>query len=75
MPDDATNPDPDSKVTDETKSEEEREASRRADAGDGPTPEEEAAADRSKDSAEGVEEPYREMTERGANVKGEGQIE
>lgn len=72
MPDDL---DPDALVTDETKAEEEREAQEQKDAGPGPTPEEEAAADRSKDSAAGVEEPYREMTERGANVKGEGEIE
>ncbi len=72
MPDDR---DPDALVTDETKSEEEREAQEQVDAGREPTAEEEAAADRSKDSASGVEEPYREMTERGANVKGEGQIE
>ncbi|MDQ6696855.1 MAG: hypothetical protein M3Z46_05295 [Actinomycetota bacterium] len=72
MPDER---DPDALVSDETKAEEEREAEEQSDAGRGPNAEEEAAADRSKDSAEGVEEPYREMTERGANVKGEGQIE
>jgi hypothetical protein len=72
MPDDR---DPAALVSEKTKSEEEREAREKIDAGRGPTPEEEAAADRSKDSAAGVEEPYREMTERGANVKGEGEIE
>ena len=44
-------------------------------AGRPPTPDEEAAADRTADSAEGVEEPYRDMTEKGAHVKGEGAIE
>jgi hypothetical protein len=72
MPD---NRDPDVLVSDAPVSEEEREAQDRADAGRPPTPEEEAAADRSKDAAAGVEKPYRDMTERGANVKGEGQIE
>lgn len=76
MPEDSDSPDPDSLVSDQTKSEEEREAStEHGDSGADPTPEEEAAADRSKDSAEGVEEPYRDMTRKGADVKGEGQIE
>lgn len=72
MPDDRK---PDDLVDDDTKAEEDREAGIHADAGRGPTDGEEAAADRSKDSAEDVAEPYRDMTERGAHVKGEGQIE
>ena len=34
----------------------------------------EEQADRSRDSAEGVDEPCREMTDKGAHVKGEGEI-
>jgi hypothetical protein len=71
MPDDR---DPDALVDEETKAEEDREATAHIDAGRGPTPEEEAAADRSKDSGKEVAESYREATERGANVKGEGQV-
>jgi hypothetical protein len=42
-------------------------------AGRGPTPEEEAAADRSASSADGeVAEHYEEMLERGAAQEGEG---
>lgn len=74
MPEDAGPTDADSLVSDDTKAEEEREAIRQSGAGEGPTPEEEAAAERSKDSAAGVEEPYREMTKLGAEVEGEGQI-
>jgi hypothetical protein len=42
-----------------------------------PTPEEEAAAERSADEldVDGVAEHAEDMYERGANVKGEGQIE
>lgn len=74
MTDDSGAPEPDSLVDDETRREQEREASAKADPGRGPTPEEEAAADRTKDAAEGVEEPYKEMLDLGANVKGEGEI-
>jgi|GEM_PF-6400810 len=43
------------------------------DAGAGPTPEEEAAADRSADSADGeVADHYEEMIEKGAAQEGEG---
>lgn len=43
------------------------------DAGPGPTPEEEAAADRSADSAtEDVAESYEDMIEKGAAQEGEG---
>jgi len=39
-----------------------------------PSPEEEAAAERAAEQAPDVEEPYREMTERGAHQDGEGKI-
>lgn len=67
--------DPDDLVSDETRSEEGHEAHEGHDVGRGPTAEEEAAADRSRGSAEGVEEPYRDMTHKGAEVEGEGQID
>lgn len=74
MTDDSGAPEPDSLVSDETRHAQEQEAAVHAEAGQGTTPEEEAAADRTKDSAEGVAEPYREMTDLGAHVKGEGEI-
>lgn len=40
-----------------------------------PTPEEEAAAERAAEQAPDIEEPYREMTERGAHQEGEGKID
>ncbi len=48
-----------------------------ADSGRGPTPEEEAAADRSADDVDldRVGDHEREMLETGANVRGEGQID
>jgi hypothetical protein len=61
-------------VSDATRAEEEREAAEKPDPGRGPTPEEAAAADRSKDLDEGVAQAEKEANERGANVKGEGQI-
>jgi len=39
-----------------------------------PTPEEEAAAERAAEQAPDIEEPYRDMTERGAHQEGEGRI-
>ena len=69
------NADPDlGRVTDETIEEERREAGITASAGDDPTPEEERAADRNRLDPE-VARRNREAIERGANVKGEGQIE
>lgn len=41
---------------------------------DEPTPDEEAAAERAAEDAPDIEEPYREMTEKGAHQKGEGAI-
>ena len=69
------NADPDiGRVTDQTIEEERREAGMTASAGDDPTPEEERAADRNTPDPE-VARRNREALERGANVKGEGQIE
>ena len=62
-------------VSDDTLAAEEEDEQRHTDAGSPPTPEEEAAADRYKDAGEGVEAPYRDMTEKGANAKGEGRID
>ncbi len=61
-------------VSDATRAEEEKEAAEKPDPGRPPTPEEEAAADRSSDLEPGVAESEKEAYERGANVKGEGQI-
>lgn len=46
-------------------------------AGRGPTPQEAEAADRARPDVdlEQVEEHYEDMLEKGANVKGEGQID
>jgi hypothetical protein len=46
-------------------------------AGPAPTPEEEAAADRSRDQVDvdQVDEHYQEMNSLGANLRGEGEIE
>lgn len=41
---------------------------------DEPTPDEEEAAERAADQAPDIEEPYRDMTEKGAHQKGEGAI-
>ncbi len=61
-------------VTDETRAAEADDEQRKTAAGDGPTPEEEAAADRTASSGEKVADDYKESIERGANVKGEGEI-
>ena len=45
------------------------------DAGRGPTPEEEAAAERADTHPERTKEPYQEMTDIGAEQKGEGRPE
>ncbi len=67
--------DPDENVvSDATRAEEEKEAAEKPDPGRGPTPEEEAAADRSRHLEPGVAEAEKEANERGANVKGEGQV-
>lgn len=39
-----------------------------------PTPDEEAAAERAAEDSPEIEQPYREMTERGATHEGEGKI-
>jgi hypothetical protein len=61
-------------VTDETRAAEADDEKRTAAAGDGPTPEEDAAADRTASSGAKVADDYKESIERGANVKGEGEI-
>lgn len=61
-------------LSDATRAEEEKEAAEKPDPGRGPTPDEEAAADRSAKVDDGVAEAERAANERGANVKGEGQI-
>ena len=67
--------DPDNElVTDETRAEEQSEAREGHEVGRGPTPEEEAAADRSRGSAEGIEDNYRDMTRKGAEIEGEGSV-
>lgn len=44
-------------------------------AGRGPTPEEEAAAERADVDPERTARPYEEMTEKGASQRGEGRID
>ena len=67
-------PEPDENVSDETRAAEQVDESQHTDAGPGPTPEEEAAADRTASSGAKVADAYEESIERGANVKGEGEI-
>ena len=57
--------------TDPTRESEQRAAHSEHAAGRPPTPEEERAAEKSR-TGPGVAEHYQEMTERGANQKGEG---
>jgi hypothetical protein len=72
--DETTPADPMAKVSDETKKAERREATMPADAGQMPTPEEEAAAEQNTvDPAVAAAE--KEATERGAHQKGEGRID
>jgi hypothetical protein len=59
--------------SDETRAEEASEARQPADAGRGPTPEEERAADSNPPDPD-VAAHEREMTERGANQQGEGRL-
>ncbi|MBN2623214.1 MAG: hypothetical protein JXA83_07600 [Acidimicrobiales bacterium] len=62
------------KVTDETRSAEDRDEQATAEAGRGPTPGEEEAAERAEPVSDETREAYQEMTERGAHQKGEGRI-
>ncbi|CAN5851923.1 hypothetical protein BH24ACT3_BH24ACT3_17660 [soil metagenome] len=64
----------DDKVSETTRDEEQREATIPSDAGRGPTEEEEAAADRSAPASEEVKENYEDFLEKGADVKGEGEV-
>ncbi len=73
---DAENTSNHGEVQDETRSAERREAGVRARADRPPTPGEEAVAERvAADVPDEIAENYEEMMERGANVRGEGQIE
>jgi hypothetical protein len=62
------------RVSDETREAERREAHMPADAGSMPTPEEAEAAERN-DVDPAVAKAEKEATERGAKAKGEGRIE
>jgi hypothetical protein len=62
------------KPSDATRDAEARAATKDGDPGRGPTPEEEAAAERVGALDDGVVEHEREMNERGANQKGEGRV-
>jgi hypothetical protein len=57
--------------SDTTRSEESHEASKAHEAGRGPTPEEEAAAEKNSVDPK-TREAYEEMLEKGANQQGEG---
>lgn len=61
-------------VSDETRASETMDAQAEHDAEAHPTPEEEQAAERAAAEAPDVSEPYQDMTEKGANVEGEGHI-
>jgi hypothetical protein len=64
-----------SKVTDETRTfEREADQSAEAVAGRGPTPGEDEAAERAEPVSDETREAYRDMTEKGANQKGEGRV-
>lgn len=62
-------------LSDATRDEEAREASEAHRPDRDPTPEEEEAAERAGGTPPSVSEHAKEATERGANVKGEGQID
>ena len=66
---------PDTKPSSETVAADEAAAATPHDAPQTPTAEESAAADRSRDSVDDtVRADYKDMTERGANQKGEGRL-
>ncbi len=62
------------KVTDATRAFELQDEQVFAGAGRGPTPAEEAAAERSGPASDRTREAYRDMVFRGANQRGEGRI-
>jgi hypothetical protein len=64
----------DSRPSDKTRATEEEDARVPAGADEEPTPEEEAAAQRADKNDPSVAEHYEEMTERGAQQKGEGRL-
>jgi hypothetical protein len=63
------------KVTDETRAfEQEQDEHATTDAGRGPTPAEEEAAEQADPVSDETREAYQEMVERGAQQEGEGRI-
>jgi hypothetical protein len=60
--------------SDETRAAEKSDARQTAEPDDMPTPEEEAAAERAGELDPEVAEHYKEMSERGADQKGEGRL-
>ncbi len=62
------------KVTDATRTFEQKDGQVFRGAGRGPTPEEEAAAERAQPVGDHTREAYKEMLYRGANQIGEGRI-
>lgn len=62
------------KVSDATRMFEQEDEQVFSGAGRGPTPREEAAAERSAQVSERTRSAYREMTDRGAHQQGEGRI-
>ena len=71
----STSDDTTGRVSDETVEADERDAQAAHRADRGPTPDEEAAAERNADLPPGSAEAYQEAIERGADVVGEGQID
>jgi hypothetical protein len=64
-----------SKVTDETRKFEQEEDERATtEAGRGPTPGEEEAAERAEPVTDDTREAYQDMVDKGVNQKGEGRI-
>ena len=64
----------DDRVSEATRAEEEKEERVSHDAGRGPTPDEEAAADRAGPASEEVAESYSEYLDTAKDVPGEGRI-
>jgi hypothetical protein len=71
----STSDDTDGQVSDETVEADERDARAEHRADRPPTADEEAAAERAPELTPDAAEAYEEAIERGANVRGEGQIE
>jgi hypothetical protein len=67
--------DSDARIDDQTRQEDERDARASHEADRMPTPEEERAAERAGKPSGDAARNYEEAAKRGANVKGEGQID